>query len=103
MISTSKKNKAFLFIQSHLLSILLVYTAIANWQNNTCLIFNELPVITSTTNRSYIRFERDDQFGCSSPVGYDRNDPTSIIYLAIGCGSVSIRLAKDDKTALNRI
>ena len=47
MIATSKKKKAFLVTQSHFLLILLVYIAIANWQNNTCLVFNELPVITS--------------------------------------------------------
>ena len=68
--------------------IATIRMAILNWQNNTCLIFNELTSITTTTNRSYIRFERDDEYGCSSPVGYDPTDPTSTILLASGCGQV---------------
>lgn len=80
------------------LSIFAVYKAISNWQNGTCLKFNELSVITARTNKSYVRFERDDQYGCSSPVGYDQTDPTSVIYISVACGAVSAKLfltAKD--------
>ena len=80
---------------------MIVYTAISNWQNNTCLQFNELSAITSTTNRTYVRFERDDQYGCSSPVGFDRTDPTSIIYLSAGCSTVSMRCSMKDRATLN--
>ncbi|CAF4655048.1 unnamed protein product [Rotaria sp. Silwood1] len=62
--------------------------AISNWENNTCLIFNELSVITSTTNTSYVLFERDDEYGCSSPVGYDKTDPTSVILISSYCGAI---------------
>ncbi len=67
----------------------IVHTAISNWENNTCLKFNELSVITSTTNKSYVLFQRDDVYGCSSPVGYDKTDPTSVILIASYCGGVS--------------
>ena len=67
---------------------ILVRLAINLWQNNTCLTFNELTAITSNINRTYILFTRDDEYGCSSPVGYDRTDPTSMILLASGCGDV---------------
>lgn len=65
--------------------------AISLWQNNTCLIFNELTQITPTTNPSYILFQRDDQYGCSSSVGYDPTDPTSVILISATCGVVSNR------------
>ena len=66
-----------------------VRAAIANWQTNTCLTFNQLLIITGATNKSYISLQRDDNYGCSSPVGYDPTDPTCVIFLAQGCGDVS--------------
>jgi len=69
--------------------IFLVHTAISNWENNTCLKFNQLSVITSTTNKSYVLFQRDDEYGCSSPVGYDKTDPTSVILISSYCSVVS--------------
>ncbi|CAF4794059.1 unnamed protein product, partial [Rotaria socialis] len=64
-----------------------IHTAISLWKNNTCLTFNELSFIAPTTNKSYILFQRDDQYGCSSPVGYDITDPTSVILISFYCGS----------------
>ncbi|CAF2385190.1 unnamed protein product [Rotaria sp. Silwood2] len=66
-----------------------IHIAISNWENHTCLKFNELSVITPTTNKSYVLFERDDDYGCSSPVGYDKTDPTSVILISSYCGAVS--------------
>ena len=67
----------------------LVHTAISNWENNTCLKFNELSIITPSTNKSYVLFQRDDVYGCSSAVGYDPTDPTSVILISLYCGTVS--------------
>jgi hypothetical protein len=88
--SSMMANSISIPYSSHFLSmnLFLVRTAISNWQNNTCLNFNELSVVTSTTNKSYILFQRDDQYGCSSPVGYDKIDPTSTILISITCSSV---------------
>jgi hypothetical protein len=69
--------------------IFIVHIAISNWENNTCLKFNELSVITSTTNKSYVLFQRDDVYGCSSPVGYDKTEQTSAILISLYCGGVS--------------
>jgi hypothetical protein len=71
------------------LQIFIVRTAISNWQNNTCLKFNELSAVTRTTNKSYVLFQLDEQYGCSSPVGYDPTDPTSVILISTYCGGVS--------------
>ena len=68
----------------------VVRIAISHWESSTCLQFNELSVITPTTNKSYMLFERDDVYGCSSPVSYDRTDPTSVILISMFCGRVSI-------------
>lgn len=79
----------------------IVYTALANWENNTVLKFNELSVITSTTNKSYILFQRDDEYGCSSPVGYDKTDQTSVILIASYCGDVNTLSKKNIYTYKN--
>ncbi|CAF1199636.1 unnamed protein product [Adineta ricciae] len=65
-----------------------IRTAVSNWENNTCLKFNELTTITTTTNKSYISFRRDDTYGCSSPVGYDPTDPTSVILISVYCSTI---------------
>ena len=46
-------------------------------------------MITTTTNRSYVAFRRDDDYGCSSPVGYDATDPTSVILISAYCSGVN--------------
>ncbi|UJR36495.1 hypothetical protein I4U23_029216 [Adineta vaga] len=65
-----------------------IRTGVSNWESNTCLKFNELSVITTTTNTSYISFRRDDDYGCSSPVGYDATDPTSVILISAYCSGI---------------
>jgi hypothetical protein len=92
-----------LFLLFSFLEIFIVHTAISNWQNNTVLTFNELSAITSTTNTSYIQFQRDDEYGCSSPVGYDATDPTSVILIASYCGGVSKLNSSSKKNKTNFI
>ncbi|CAF0824499.1 unnamed protein product [Didymodactylos carnosus] len=69
-----------------------VRTAINNWQTATCITFMEITPPFNTN--AYLSFERDDDNGCSSPVGFDPTDPTTVILLAEYCGLVCMTLCQ---------